>query len=105
MPFRGEDFQSTRGEAYSELLAYVPDSERDVLVGDLADLENGIRQYWAMKLRQEVQSWTDVPTKSAVMHAAELLDPYNGKGGRAGDFRRSTPEPWDGKDGEKVVKP
>lgn len=106
MPFKGNDFQHTRAEAYSAETYDKYGYEHDEAMQPLVDLENGVRKYWADQLLAYVKanpSEFTAEETDGVMHAARLLNPYNGKDGADGSFVRTSLS--DAPEGEKRVIP
>lgn len=75
MPFVGNDFQTSRGEAYAYLTDGKYGREYAEAMQELTEFENGIRQYYADKLRKLALSTPD--QFAGISHAAIMLDPYN----------------------------
>lgn len=106
MPFKGNDFQYTRGEAYASLTSDDYGHEHDEKLDDLVNLENGVRKYWADQLLAYVKSNSGEFTAEeidGVMRAAKLVDPYSGKDGAEGQFARTTLD--DRPQGAKWINP
>lgn len=102
MPFKGNDFQYTRGEAYAALIHDKYGYEHDEALAPLVDLENGVRKYWADQLRVLAKVTADLTEAKAIWHAAQLLDPYSGED-LDGSFARTTLD--DRAEGAKWVSP
>lgn len=101
MPFKGNDFQYTRSEAYSALTHDKYGHEHDEAMDGLVDVENGVRKYWADRLRTlPIPTTLDLDTVAAI---AALLDPYSGQDGADGQFARTTLD--DRPEGAKWVTP
>jgi len=108
MPFKGNDFQHTRTEGYNALLGGRYGEEHDDRLGELVDVENGVRKYWADQLRaqHERDHHMGMPCKPEYRCGArellDLLDPYSGKDGADGEFARTA---LTGEDGYKWITP
>ncbi len=105
MPFKGEDFQWTRAEAYAQDTYDKYGQEHDEAVQSLVDVENGSRKYWADQLRVEHER-QGVPCAGEgceALRLIRLLDPYSGKDGANGEFARTTLT--DAPEGAKQVTP
>lgn len=102
MPFKGNDFQHTRSEAYSALTHDKYGHEHDEAMDGLVDVENGVRKYWADRLQKLVE---DAPeyAQEGLRLAAAMLDPYSGQDGADGQFARTTLD--DRPEGAKWVTP
>jgi hypothetical protein len=106
MPFKGNDFQHTRSEAYAGLTYDKYGHEHDEAVGALVDVENGVRKYWADQLVTYVIGHLGEFTPEeidGVNRAVKLLDPYSGKDGAEGQFARTTLD--DRPEGAKHITP
>ncbi len=81
MPWKGNDFQWSRDEAYADLTQGQYGSEYAEAAGRLVNLENGVRKYFADKLRTYFAQYHDHSGGGecgacGALQAAELLDPY-----------------------------
>lgn len=104
MPFKGNDFQFTRSEAYVELSGGKYGEEHDDAMQEGVDLENGVRKYWADQLRKAPWQIGDVPIDPDALEAiAALLDPYSGQDGLKGEFARTALD--DRPEGAKWITP
>jgi hypothetical protein len=106
MPFKGNDFQYNRDEAYSALTYDKYGHEHDEAMDSLVDVENGARQYWAKQLVAYVNKNKGEFTAEeidGVLRAAKLLDPYSGKDGADSQFAQTTLT--DAPEGAKWVTP
>lgn len=88
MPWKGNDFQYNRDEAFAVLKAGLYGEEYAEAVSICADIDNGVRKHWTDKLRALAD---EVPQdeRAGMMVAARLLDPYNDVNGRDGSFGRT----------------
>lgn len=102
MPFKGNDFQFSRGETYAYLNSDYYGQEHDDKLGELVDLENGIRKYWADQLRKLAED-ADPEIRKYLTVYFDLLDPYNDRIGDSGEFARTTLT--DAPEGEKWITP
>jgi hypothetical protein len=101
MPFKGNDFQHTRSEAYAALTYDKYGQEHDEAVGNLVNVENGVRKYWADQLRAlSIPTTLDLDTVAAI---AGLLDPYSGDDGGNNEFARTALD--DRPEGAKHITP
>jgi hypothetical protein len=99
MPFKGNDFQHTRSEAYAALTYDKYGHEHDEAVGGLVDVENGVRKYWADQLRKLIQD----RYQGSLMDLANLLDPYSGDDGGNNEFAQTALD--DRPEGAKHITP
>jgi hypothetical protein len=99
MPFKGNDFQHTRSEAYSALTYDKYGHEHDEAMDGLVDVENGVRKYWADQLRTLIQDGS----QGSLADLANLLDPYSGDDGGNNEFARTTLD--DRPEGAKHITP
>lgn len=77
MPWKNGEFQWDREEAYADQLQGRYGHEHDERLADLVNLENGIRKYWADKLRAFVDSAEGTAyDATGIITAADFLDPY-----------------------------
>lgn len=78
MPFKGNDFQHTRGEGYAAITDGIYGQDYDEKLDAIVDVENGARKYWADQLREKAET---VPQdeRAGLLRAADLLDPYTTK--------------------------
>jgi hypothetical protein len=105
MPFKGNDFQHTRDEAYVADSYDKYGQEHDEFLQRLVDVENGARQYWAKQLRAEHER-QGIPCAGdgcESLRLIRLLDPYSGQDGANGKFARTTLD--DADEGAKYVTP
>jgi hypothetical protein len=102
MPFTGNDFQYDRGEAYAELTSGRYGEEHDQRMAEGVDLENGVRKYWADRLRKFAED-ADPEVRKHVAAYFDLLDPYSGRDGDNGQFARTTLD--DRPEGAKWITP
>lgn len=105
MPFKGNDFQTDRGEGYAAITSGLYGSEHDDNMDGLVDLENGVRKYWADQLQKLIDSEHPAvsPEKAGMLRLVALLDPYSGNDGDDGQFARTTLD--DRPEGAKWVTP
>jgi hypothetical protein len=101
MPFKGNDFQHTRSEAYAALTYDKYGHEHDEAVGALVDVENGVRKYWADQLGSSRSRTTYQGSRWP--SAVNLLDPYSGDDGGNNEFARTALD--DRPEGAKHITP
>jgi hypothetical protein len=102
MPFKGNDFQPSRGEAYAAITSDYYGQEHDEKLDSLVDLENGTRKYWADQLRALAKVTSDLVEAQAIWRAAVLLDPYSSED-LDGSFAQTTLT--DAPEGAKWITP
>lgn len=105
MPFKGNDFQHTRSEAYAALTYDKYGHEHDEAVGALVDVENGVRKYWADQLGKLIRNEHPAasPERSELLRMVALLDPYSGDDGGNNEFARTALD--DRPEGAKHITP
>jgi hypothetical protein len=84
MPFKGEDFQWTRGEAAADATSGRYGEEHDDRITELVNFENGSRKFWSDKLREMAKAEGVGMEASGLYAAARLLDPYRRYGAAEG---------------------
>lgn len=84
MPYKGDDWQPTRGEGAAPLLDGRYGEENDDRVSELVDFENGVRKFWADRLTAYAEEWLYGDEREGAELAASLLDPYSGLGAEFG---------------------
>lgn len=89
MPYTGNDWQPNRNEAYATITADQYGQEHDETVDELVDVENGVRKHWADKFREIAEKSGGGGYTTALMDAAQHLDPYSGVDGPDGAFART----------------
>lgn len=88
MPFKGNDFQHTRAEAYTAETYDKYGEEHDRAMEDRVNVENGVRSFWAARLQTLVDEAPEY-AREGLLLAVAMLDPYNGKDGSDGRFART----------------
>lgn len=76
MPWKGNDFQYDRDEAYAESTAGRYGDEHDQRMTELVNLENGVRKHFADKFA-ELAEQCPQDERAGFLRAARLLDPYS----------------------------
>lgn len=78
MPWKGNDFQYDRDEAYAANTYDKYGAEHDDAMQDRVNVENGSRKYWADQLREKAET-APQDERAGLLRAANLLDPYTAK--------------------------